>query len=398
MRRINITIILMLVLLALSLPAVAYAGTSTDEEGPIDQVINKQINSDGIKKIENEIVKRQDKDFKIILDGFDPEKLVGDSVRGKFELSLKGIIERCLSYLLKEVYANIGILVKLLVIILLCSILKNLQASFLSEGVGELAFYACYIVMVGVLVAGFSTAMKMGMSIIDSMVVFMETAIPVLVTLMISGGNFASAGAFQPILIMIVDIAALIMKNVLLPLIFLTAILSVVGNISDKVQISKLTGLLKQISLWTMGTILTLFIAFITVQGTLGAAVDGVTGKTAKFAIGTFIPVAGKYLADAADAVVGCTLLIKNAAGVAVMCGIVSICLIPILKIFAIMLLYRLTGVLVEPVSEKRIVNLLNDISGSFTYLIGIVASVAFMFLISITAMINAGNVSTMIR
>ncbi len=78
MRRINIAIILMLVLLALSLPAVVYAGTSTDEESPVDQVINKQINSDGIKKIENEIVKRQDKDFKIILDGFDPETLVGD--------------------------------------------------------------------------------------------------------------------------------------------------------------------------------------------------------------------------------------------------------------------------------------------------------------------------------
>jgi len=45
----------------------------------------------------------------------------------------------------------------------------------------------------------------------------------------------------------------------------------------------------------------------------LGAVVDGVTSKTAKFAIGAFIPVAGKYLADAADAVIGCTLLIKNA-------------------------------------------------------------------------------------
>ena len=60
---------------------------------------------------------------------------------------------------------------------------------------------------------------------------------------------------------------------------------------------------------------MTLFIAIVTLQGAIGAVVDGVTSKTAKFAIGVFIPVAGKYLADAADAVIGCTLLIKMLLG-----------------------------------------------------------------------------------
>jgi stage III sporulation protein AE len=130
----------------------------------------------------------------------------------------------------------------------------------------------------------------------------------------------------------------------------------------------------------------------------MGAVVDGVTSKTAKFAIGAFIPVAGKYLADAADAVIGCTLLIKNAAGVAVMIGIVCICLVPLLKILALILLYKLTCVMIEPISEKRITSCISEVANSMTFVLGITASVTFMFLIAVTAVISASNISAMIR
>jgi len=119
-----------------------------------------------------------------------------------------------------------------------------------------------------------------------------------------------------------VQVSATIIKNILIPLIVLSTIISIVDNISDKIQISRLSSFLKNITQWTLGLILTIFVAIVSLQGSLGAVVDGVTSKTAKFAIGAFIPVAGKYLADAADAVIGCTLLIKNAVGVAIMIGL----------------------------------------------------------------------------
>ena len=125
---------------------------------------------------------------------------------------------------------------------------------------------------------------------------------------------------------------------------------------------------------------------------------DGVTGKTAKFAIGALIPIAGKYLADAADAVIGCTLLIKNAAGIAAMIGIIGICIIPLIKIFAMIALYRITCILIEPIADKRISNCISEMANTLTYILGISASVAFMFLISITAIIGASNIASMIR
>ncbi|MCX7843268.1 MAG: stage III sporulation protein AE [Clostridia bacterium] len=378
-------------------PAVR-AEEKNNEKEITDELINEQSNSNDIKNLEHQINKHAENDFKELVGGFDPQKIINETAKGKFEFSVTGFMNRSLQYLFKEIYINIDILIKLIILIILCAILKNLQTSFLSESVGELAFYACYIVIVSILIAGFNTAMQLGKEIIDSMVAFMHATIPVLITLLISGGSISSAGIFQPILITIVEVSATIIKNTLLPLIFLATVLSIVDNISDKVQISRLAGLLKQIGAWIMGIVLTVFIAVVSIQGTLGAVVDGVTSKTAKFAIGAFIPVAGKYLADAADAVIGCTLLIKNAAGAAAMLGVLAICVVPLLKIVAIMILYRLACAIVEPVAEKRITNCISSIAGSLTYIIGVVASVAFMFLISITAIISAGNVTAMIR
>lgn len=391
-----------LIIMVLFLPGIASAKASSDEERGStaieNQIIDEQTKTGETEKIEDQLNKHSDKDFKKLAPDFDPQKIISDGTKGNFQFSPGNFVNNILAYVFKEIYENINILVKLIILSVMCAILKNLQTSFLSESVGELAFYACYVVIIGILISGFNTALNLGRDIIDSMVAFMQATIPVLITLMISGGNITSAGIFQPILIMIVQVAATVLKNVLIPLIFLYTVLAIVNNISDKVQISKLMVMIKQISSWILGIILTLFIAVVSIQGTLGAVVDGVTSKTAKFAIGAFIPVAGKYLADAADAVIGCTLLIKNAAGVGAMIGILSICIIPMLKIFAIMALYKLACVILEPIAEKRITNCINDIAGSLTHIIGIIASVALMFLISITAIISASNISAMMR
>ena len=369
--------------------------SNTDQENAI---IENLSGTDPVKKMEDQLNKYSEQGIKEIIPEFDPQKIMGDAAKGKFEFSFTGLVNSLLSFLFKEIYVNIGLLIKLVVIVVFCAILRNLQSSFLSESVGEIAFYACYIVIVAIMMISLDTVLSMGREIIDNLVNFMHATIPVLITLLISGGNLTSAGVFQPILIMIVEFSATIIKNVFMPLITLSIIVSIVDNISDKIQISRLAQFFKQISLWGLGLMLTIFVGILAVQGSLGAVVDGITSKTAKFAIGAFIPVAGKYLADAADAVIGCTLLIKNAAGIAAMIGILGICIVPLLKIFALIALYRITCILVEPIADKRITNCISDMATALTFILGIAASVALMFLISITAIIGASNISSMMR
>lgn len=329
---------------------------------------------------------------------FDPEKIVSEAVKGDLKFSFSGILNRIIKYLLKEVFLNVDILIKIVILAIICAILKNLQNSFLSESVGELAFFVCYIVLVSMLMISFSTAMRMCTDIIDSMVTFMHSIIPLLITLLATSGSISSAGVFQQVLVVLVEIGATVIKNFFIPLIFFVTVLNIVNNISDKIQLTKLSGFMKQVCTWGLGFILTIFIAIVSIQGSMGAVVDGVTSKTAKFALGAFIPVVGKYLADAADTVVGCTLVIKNASGIIAMIGIIIICLAPLLKILAMVVLYKLACAFVEPISDKKITNCLNDMAGSLTYILGVTAAVAVMFLIAITVVIGTTNMSAAIR
>ncbi len=389
-----IFLIISLFIICISFPV----GVSAQEEFTEDNIIEEQVEIGEVKSVEDRLSETMDENFGDIMPGYAPESMIKDVAKGKFNFDVSGIFNRVLMFLFQEIYLNIDILIKLIVLVVICALLKNLQTSFMSKSVGELAFYVCYIVMVSVLMVSFNGAIKVGTEIINAMVNFMYASIPVLITLLISGGNITSGGVLQPVLIMIVQFTATIIKTVFIPLIILSTILSIVDNISEKIQVARLASFLKHITSWALGLILTVFVAIISLQGSLGAVVDGVTSKTTKFAISAFIPIAGKYLADAADAVIGCTLLIKNAVGVAIMIGIIAICLIPILKMLAIIVMYRIACVLLEPVAETRILKCIGEVAGSMTYVLGIVASVAFMFLITVTALITASNLSAMMR
>jgi stage III sporulation protein AE len=375
-------------------PLKAYAEEKDVEYSIIDQ----QTQTNEVKNIEEQLERYKNERLDDILPGYDPENMINDMAKGKFDFDVPGVANRLLGYLFEEIYLNIDILIKLIVLVVLCAVLNNLQTSFLNKGTGELAFYVCYIVLVSILLVSFNSILRSGMEIIDGMVNFMYASIPALITLLISSGNIASGSVLQPVLFMVVQVSATIIKNILIPLIVLSTIISIVDNVSDKIQITRFSAFLKNITQWSIGIILTVFVAIVSLHGSLGAVVDGVTSKTAKFAINTFIPVAGKYLADAADTVIGCTLVIKNAVGVAIMIGVIGICLIPIVEMFAIILIYKMTCVLLEPLAEGRIIKCVSEVASSMTYILGTVVSVAFMFLITITVLIMASNISVMVR
>lgn len=361
-------------------------------------IIENQGQTAELKKVNETIRKSSIKDMEDILPGYDPEKIIDNLTKGNVGFDIPGFIENLAKYAVKEILNNIDVIIKVLIIAALCALLKALKTSFLSESVGELAFYSCYIVMISLMVASFSTAVKMVGGVINDMVSFMQAMVPPMISILAASGNVVSAGIFQPMLIMGVELAAVLMRDFIIPLIYLTFIMSIVENISDNIQVAKISEFLKQLNGWCTGIILTLFVSVMAIQGTFGAAVDGVTSKTAKFAIGTFVPVVGKYLADAADAVVGCTMLIRNAAGIAAMVSITLICLIPLLKVFALLMLYRIGGIIIEPISDRRMVNCINSMGNSLTHMMGVLSSVALMFLISLAAVVGAGNISAMYR
>ncbi len=325
-------------------------------------------------------------------------EMIKKITQGDFSFNIKDLFGNLFTFFFKEVGLNLGLMGKIMILAVICGLFKNLQSSFSKSGVTEITYYCCYIVIMIILVQSFSSVLDLSKTTIDNMVTFMQAIFPILITLLISMGGIASSSLFQPIMGLLVSGVGTFLKDLVLPLIFFAAILFLVNNISPRIQISKLANLLKNICIWVLGIIFTIFVGVMAIQGIAASAFDGVSIRTAKFAIDTFIPVVGSMLSESIDTIIGCSLLVKNATGLIGLIILAFICLFPIIKILAIIFIYKLVAALIQPISDERLVSCLNDISNIIVLLFITLAAVAFMFFITISLIIGAGNITVMMR
>jgi stage III sporulation protein AE len=219
-----------------------------------------------------------------------------------------------------------------------------------------------------------------------------------LLTLLAAVGGITSSAVFQPLLFSSIALITTIIKVFIMPLVLFSAVLSILNNLSESVNISRLASLLKQVAVGALGLFLTAFTGVIAVQGIASSSIDGATIRTAKFAVDNFVPIVGKFLSDAFDAVVSCSMILKNGIGIAGFIILLLICSFPLIKMFSIVLIYKVTSALIEPILDNQIVQCLNDMSNAMLILLTCVISVAVMFFMALTVIMGIGNMTVMVR
>ena len=175
-----------------------------------------------------------------------------------------------------------------------------------------------------------------------NMIGFINVLIPLLTSLMIFTGNITTTSMIQPVILFSVNFIGNIIQTVIIPIVLVASSLSIISKISDKVQVDRLSKLFKSGVTWFLGIALTIFVAVISLEGTLSSSVDGITAKTTKAVVSSAIPIVGKVLGDAVDSVLGCGIILKNAVGIVGVVIIIGICLGPILKLALTMISYKI--------------------------------------------------------
>lgn len=312
--------------------------------------------------------------------------------------TLKSMWNGSKRYIFKEVIGSSRLLVELLVLGILCALLQNMQSSFSSSSVNKIAYYSCYLVMVVVIIKSFTVIVDLSRDTIDKMIQFVNSLMPSLMILIASVGGFASATMLDPLIMFVTKFFSDIIKDLILPMTFLIVALNIVDNLSDEIKISKLVKLLEQITLWTIGLIMTIFVAFITIRSSTSASIDQVTLKTTKFMVDSFIPIVGKTLSDAVSTVAGYSLLLKDAVSVVGLVVMISIILFPLIKLIIIAVIYKFVGAIMEPIVDKKIVECLSSVGGAISILFASILSVAVMFFIIITIIASTGRLLVMVR
>lgn len=297
-----------------------------------------------------------------------------------------------------EVKTAITTLGSILVIVILHSILKTISEYTENKSIGQISYYIQYILIVGLVMHNFTDIVQMTRESVQNLVGFNYTLIPLLITLLLTTGSMVSVSIMEPVLLFLITFLGNLISNVIIPIVLAATVLGIVSQLSDKVQIDKIAKFFKSSVGWILGVVLTIFVGVLSLEGTLGSTVDGLTAKTTKAAVSNFIPVVGKVLGDAVDTVLGCANILKNAVGIVGVIIIIGICILPIIKLATLTIFYHLTAALCQPIADGKIVKLLEQMGDTFKILLAIVCSVSVMLIIGITLVVRISNSGMMYR
>lgn len=96
--------------------------------------------------------------------------------------------------------------------------------------------------------------------------------------------------------------------------------------------------------------------------------------------------------------VLGSTSLLKNSIGIVGIVVIIGICITPIIKLAILTIMYHFASAICEPVADKKIVSLLEQMGGTFKIMLGIMFFVSVLLIVGLAMCMKISNNGMMYR
>lgn len=393
MKKVFISIILFLMLLT-NLSFAREEILENDDSSLIKQTTEQIMETTQKTLGISDFLKEADKYTQNIYGNINLSDIFSNIIKGKYKTNF--IKSTIFTLFGKDVKESFRLMFNVLIIIIIHSVMKEIIENLGNNSSAKIAYFVQYLMIVTLVTQSFLSVLNITKEAIDNLSNFMNLLIPLLTTLILTTGCVSISNIFQPTLIFLSSMLGNFFNNFLMPVLLMSITFSIISNISDKVQLDKLSKFFKSSIVWILGILLTVFTCLISVEGTLSSSVDALTAKTTKAAVSNFIPVVGKILGDTTETIIGCSNILKNAVGIIGLIIIVGIVLIPLLKILTLWVTFCLTSAICEIIADNKIVKLTSQIADSYRILLAILFSVSIMFFIAITLVLKITNTAVM--
>ncbi|MBR6570123.1 MAG: stage III sporulation protein AE [Clostridia bacterium] len=323
-------------------------------------------------------------------------ELVGRLARGEMILDAQQLGRHLLNSAAGVFRSSLWRMTRLLAPAMLASCAGWLESR--DGAAGKAARYAGLLMTMVFLVADLREHVSLCNQTVSRMSEWMQALFPLLIALLAAVGGASSSAFYQPAVMAAAGSMTALIQQVTMPLAVSVAVLTMTGGLSEEMRVSRLCKLLRQAACWTLGFGFTIFLGVMTVQGVTAAAVDGVSIRTAKYAMDRFIPIVGGMFADTVDTLVGCSLVVHNALGTLGLLLILGALLLPLVRVVLTLFLYRTAAALMEPVSNGPLCRAIGSYADVFQLLFVIQLSVGAMFLLLVAQLITVANWTVMLR
>lgn len=304
------------------------------------------------------------------------------------KLSEKGVIEHIWQFITDGAKTPIKAGVLIASIMFLAAALTSFDISSRFET----AIYAVVLCICAVIATDVWQCVSSAINAVKGCSSFMLSFIPIFASVTALSGKAGTATGMSTLLLFACEVISFLASFVVLPLMGGYLALSVSSAVSPLVNGQGIVDSVKKLSMWIMSLLGTLFIGVLGIQTAVNSAKDSVTLRTAKFILGTSVPVAGGVLSEAVSTVSASMGLLRSSVGIY---GIVALAFI-LLPIVIELVLWRcmlmINIALGEIFSLGKTTGILRAVDTMLSVILGIVLLVGALFIISLSVVVMAGK------
>lgn len=281
----------------------------------------------------------------------------------------------------------------IIAIALIGSMLQGLKPSNSGKSISNIIHFVTYGIIVVLVLSIVVKMVGLTTNTVQTIKAQMDAIFPILLTFLTAIGGTVSTSVYQPAMALLTGTIMNLFTYVLLPIFIFSVVFSIVSNLSNTVKLDKFTSFFNSSYKWLTGLIFTVFTAFISVQGITAGSIDGISIRTAKFAIKSYVPILGSYLSDGMGIILASSNLIKNAVGATGLFLLLATIISPLIELILFMLILKLVAGIIEPLGNKQIANFISSLSKSMVLLIALIIGVAFIYFITIGLVMCSANI-----
>ena len=314
--------------------------------------------------------------------------LVLELLQGKLPSGISGLWGEVWRLLFSYLGGQKQLAVQILLIALFSAVCTNFIRVFENSQIADISFYMMYLLIGTLLIGAFAEMQALTVNTLKSLFQFVTLLLPAyVVTIVFSAGSVSALG-FYELTLLSVHILQLLFIKMVLPLIQIYVVFLFFNQLTREDLFSQASEFLKTLLEWILKTTTAILVGLQTIQCLVAPAVDTLKNSTAHRIVKA-LPGVGGLMDSAAETIAGSAMVIKNAVGVAGMIVVLLICLLPFLKLGLSVLLFRLLCALLQPISEKRMVDCIRSFSDGVMLLMKTMLAGLAVFLVSL-AMITA--------
>lgn len=257
--------------------------------------------------------------------------------------------------------------------------------------ISQTAFFLVYLSVITVGIRNFQAAAVEVQHGLENLILFMRVLCPVYFVCMAVAVGSISAIAFYNLALFLIFLVELVILKWIVPLIQIALLMEILNNLTEEEFLSKAAELLRLVIGWSLKSLLALVTGIGFIERIISPAADQVKRSVWTKGVG-MIPGIGDVVSGTSEVVLGSAVLLKNGVGIAGALLVTGVVMIPVINMGILTLLYKGTAALIQPVSDKRIVEAISFTGEGYHMLLKTVLATAVLFLVTLAVAASAAS------